>query len=574
MKYNKNKNMRLMWITAQKGDFIMDNMDNMQIPTPDQQQNAFPDVSETSDLSQTQQTPEFPSTSEIPVNPVNPDMPQTPEGPKKAKFAKALLRPKVLLPIILACIVIIAGAFAVSANTDKAVTESAFANMFDRVTEGDFFTMLEKGMEKGKFSFSVGEDSELRNNVSGEYRNPFFSLAQFDLELWATSDKGVARISGYDHDGIFYASWDGMWFSGSMFEDTYTLSFDKLSKRMEDSEIYSDYIEPYLNSTEAKNMFDLYVNYFENSEDAHNDAVKYLEKYAKFFKDELWENGEVEDTNDSGNRVITLTIDEEAISETLRAFFEKAAKDKSFLKFLDTYLDLELIEIGDYDSWKEIFKDTDIIDDACDALESTDFKIKLEVTASSVLHKMKNLKISITADGAKAAININMEDKDSMSLKLTFTQGGETLNVANVKYSTSKEGFKLTVNAYDTEVAKISFVKKDGGKYKMTISTGEYDPEFTLTGKYESNKKHFLLSIDEAEVEYRGETQELTLDITFECEYNAKMPAFPKNSKDILELDEDDFESIRQQFNDFIDEISDSMFEDDDDDYNYYGDYD
>lgn len=566
-----------MWITAQKGDFIMDNMDNMQIPTPDQQQNAFPDVSETSDLSQTPQTSEFPSTSEIPVNPVNPDMPQTPEepeGPKKAKFAKALLRPKVLLPIILACIVIIAGAFAVSANTDKAVTESAFANMFDRVTEGDFFTMLEKGMEKGKFSFSVGEDSELRNDVSADYGNPFFSLVQFDLELWATSDKGVARISGYDHDGIFYASWDGMWFSGSMFEDTYTLPFDKLSKRMEDSEIYSDYIEPYLNSTEAKNMFDLYVNYFENSEEAHNDAVKYLEKYAKFFKDELWENGEVEDINDSGNRVITLTIDEEAISETLRAFFEKAAKDKSFLKFLDTYLDLELIEIGDYDSWKEIFKDTDLIDDACDALESTDFKIKLEVTASSVLHKMKNLKISLTADGAKAAININMEDKDSMSLKLTFTQGGETLNVANVKYSTSKEGFKLTVNAYDTEVAKISFVKKDGGKYKMTISTGESDPEFTLTGKYESNKKHFLFSVDEAEVEYRGETQELTLDITFECEYNAKMPAFPKNSKDILELDEDDFEAIGQQFNDFIDEISDSMFEDDDDDYNYYGDYD
>lgn len=572
--------MRLMWITAQKGDFIMDNMDNMQIPTPDQQQNAFPDVSETSDLSQTPQTPEFPSTSEIPVNPVNPvnpDMPQTPEepeGPKKAKFAKVLLRPKVLLPIILACIVIIAGAFAVSANTDKAVTESAFANMFDRVTEGDFFTMLEKGMEKGKFSFSVGEDSELRNDVSADYGNPFFSLVQFDLELWATSDKGVARISGYDHDGIFYASWDGMWFSGSMFEDTYTLPFDKLSKRMEDSEIYSDYIEPYLNSTEAKNMFDLYVNYFENSEEAHNDAVKYLEKYAKFFKDELWENGEVEDINDSGNRVITLTIDEEVISETLRAFFEKAAKDKSFLKFLDTYLDLELIELGDYDSWKEIFKDTDLIDDACDALESADFKIKLEVTASSVLHKMKNLKISLTADGAKAAININMEDKDSMSLKLTFTQGGETLNVANVKYSTSKEGFKLTVNAYDTEVAKISFVKKDGGKYKMTISTGEYDPEFTLTGKYESNKKHFLFSVDEAEVEYRGETQELTLDITFECEYNAKMPAFPKNSKDILELDEDDFEAIGQQFNDFIDEISDSMFEDDDDDYNYYGDYD
>lgn len=545
-----------MWITAQKGDIVMD---NSQIPTPDQQQKAFPDIPETKDV------PEIPDISQTP---------KTPEIPKKAKFVKALLRPKVLFPIILACIVIIAGAFAVSANTDKAVTESAFANMFDRVTEGDFFTMLEKGMEKGKFSFTVGEDSELRNNVSDEYVNPFFSLAQFDLELWATSDKGVARISGYDHDGIFYASWDGMWFSGSMFEDTYTLSFDKLSKRMEDSEIYSDYIEPYLDSTDAKNMFDLYVNYFENSEEAHNDAVKYLEKYAKFFKDELWENGEAEDTNDSGNRVITLTIDEEAISETLRAFFEKAAKDKAFLKFLDTYLDLELIEIGDYDSWKEIFKDTDIIDDACDALESTDFKIKLEVTASSVLHKMKNLKISLTADGAKAAVNINMEDKDSMSLKVTFTQGGETQTIANVKYSTSKEGFKLTVNAYDTEVAKISFVKKDGGKYKMTISTGEYDPEITLTGKYESNKKHFLLSIDEAEVEYRGETQEVTLDITFECEYNAKMPAFPKNSKDILELDEDDFESIGQQFNDFIDEISDSMFEDDDDDYSYYGDYD
>lgn len=545
-------------------------MDNMQTPTPEQQ-NAFPDISETSDLSQTPQTPEF---SDIPQSS---ETPEAPEEPKKAKFAKTLLRPKVLLPIILACLVIIAGAFAVSANTDKAVTESAFSNMFDRITEGDLFTMLEKGMENGKFSFTVGEDSELREvysqsddsyyhddpygSASG-FANPLFSLGQFDWEFWATTDKGVARITGFDHDAIVYASWDGIWFSGSMFEDTYGLPFDKLSKRMEDSELYSDYIEPYLDTTYAKNMFDLYVNYFENSEEAHDDAVKYLEKYAKFLKDELWENAEIESSNESGNRVITLTIDEEAFSETLRALFEKAAKDKSFLKFLDTYLDLELLDVGDYDNWREVFKDTDIIDDVCDTLESADFKIKIEVTASAISHKMKNLKITLVADDGKGTINIDMEEKDTMSLKVTLTQNGETQTLGNIKYSTSKEGFKLTIGSYGNENAKISFVKKDGGKYKMTISSGDDDVEVTLTGKYESNKKHFLFGVDDVTLEYDGESIEKTIDVTFECQYNVKLPAFPKNSKDILELDEDDFEDIKQQYNDFIDEVRNSINED------------
>lgn len=527
-----------MWITAQKGDIIMD---NMQTPTPDQQQNAFPDISDTADISQ---APELPET------------PDTPEVPKKAEFVKALLRPKVLFPIILACLLIIACGFMVSANTDKAVTEGAIVNMFDRVTEGDLFTMLEKGMEKGKFMFTVGEDSALYEDF-----DTFASMGQLSYELWATSDKGVARITGFDHNVIAYASWDGMWFSGSMFEDTYGLPFDNLSKRMEDSELYSDYIEPLLDSTDTKNIFDLYVNYFENSEKAHDDMIKYLEKYAKFLKDELWENGEVESTNESGDRVVTLTIDEDALSETLRAFFEKAAKDKAFLKFLDTYLSPELIELGDYDNWKEVFKDDDIIDDLCDELESADFKIRIEVTASAISHKMKNLKITLVADDGKGAVNINMEEKDTMSLKVTFTENGKTQTLATVKYSTSKEGFKLTVNDRQRELAKLSFVKKDGAKYKMTLSSGEDDYEVILTGKYESNKKHFLFSIDEATLEYGGESIEKTLDVTFECEYNAKMPEFPKKSKDILDLNEDDFENIEQQFNDFIEEVGNSIYD-------------
>lgn len=517
-------------------------MDNSQIPTPNQQQKAFPDIPETKDV---------PETSDISQTP------KTPEIPKKAKFVKALLCPKVLFPIILACIVIIVSAIVVSANTDKAITEGAFSNMFDRIADNEVYSMFEKGMEKGKFVIKLGEDSDLLTVPDPDTQEPVNLPVEITMELWSTTDKAVLRLSALNSDLTAYASTEGIWASSNILSDSYGLSFKTLMKKMEDSDLYAEYIEPYLEANGYQDLYDLYSNMVENNKKLSKDAEKLTEKYLAFFKEELWENGESEKTSESGDSIVTLTLDERSISETLRAFFEKAAKDKSLQKFLDTYADVELLGLDDYSNWKEIFKDPDIVEDACDALEAVDFKIKVEITASGILHNMKNLKISYILDEGKLVANINMAEKDAVSAKLTVVSDGETETIGAFKYSTSKEGFKFSLEANGAQVIKINFVKKDDSKYKMTLGiiVDENEQEVVVTGKYENNKKHLLFTLDKISAEEDGETIEKTLDLTFECIYNEKLPAFPKDSKDVLELTEEDIEAIKNELQEWADEI-------------------
>lgn len=507
--------------------------------------------------------------------------PNEPKLPKKAALVAKLIRPKVLLPIIAACLVIILGALAVSANTDKAITEGAFSNMFGRVQDNEVVSALSKSLENGKILVKMGKDSELLRVPDPDTGDAVSLPVEITMELWSTTDKAVVKLSALNQNVTAYGSTEGIWLSCNMLSDSYSLSFKKLMKKLEDSEIYSEYIEPYLEANGYEDLYDLYTNLVENNKKFSTDAEKIAEKYVEFFKEELWKNGEVESESESGDRVVTLTLDEKSISKTLDAFFEKAAKDKSLQKFLDTYMDVEIVGLDDYSNWKEFFKDPDIVEDACDAIESVDFKIKVEITASSVLHRMKNLKISYILEEGKVVANINMADENTVSAKLTVHSDDEIRTIGAFKYVTNDEGFKFSLEANETQIVKLSFLKKDDSKYKITftVNADGVDQEVVLTGRYENTKKHFLFTLDKISTEDEGETVERVLDLTFECVYNEKMPAFPKDSKDILELTEEDLEAIKNDLEKWAEEIEEDeeigailkpLFGSSDDDYDDY----
>lgn len=487
----------------------------------------------------------------------NVGVPTEPKVSKNAVLVAKFIRPKVLLPIIVACLVIILVAVAVSANTDKAITEGAFSNMFGRVQDNEVVSALSKSLENGKILVRLGKDSELITVPDPDTEEPVNLPIEITMELWSTTDKAVISLSAIGQNVTAYGSTEGIWLSCNMLSDSYGLSFKKLMKTLEDSEIYSEYIEPYLEANGYDDLYDLYTNLVENNKKFSSDAEKIAEKYVEFFKEELWNNGEVESASESGDRVVTLTLDEKSISKTLDAFFEKAAKDKSLQKFLDTYMNIETVGLDDYSNWKEFFKDSDVVEDACDAIESLDFKIKVEITASSVLHRMKNLKISYILKEGKVVANINMADENSLSAKLTVHSDDETRTLGAFKYSKSDEGFKFSLEANEKQIVKLNFVKKDESKYKITFTMNADGEEYeiVLTGKYENTKKHFLFTLDKISAEEDGETAEKVLDLTFECIYNEKMPDFPKDSKDILELTEEDLEAIKNDLEKWAEEI-------------------
>lgn len=512
-------------------------------------------------------------------------------------IAAKLLRPKALIALIAACIVIIVGAIAISANTDKSVINSALDNMVDRIGDEELFTALDKGMKQGRYSFTIGKDSELLQRYDYESGELVNIAEEIKLDIWMSSGKkgkGVARLTALDEDLSCYLSEEGVYFDTSLLSDAYGITFEKLSKQIEDSDLFDDIFEDDSfdlgdGATGVAGVnsfaFDTYVAICENIDKYSDDTEKILNKYVKFLKNELYKNAEKETVNESGNRVVTLTLDEEAISDTVKAFFEKAAKDKSLIEYLDTYFSLEELELNDYDNWKELLKDNDVCEDICDGIESVSFKIKIEVAASSMLHNMKSLKVTVSAEGAKVAFTVDMSEKDTISAKLTSSYSGNTQTLFKLKYTTSKEGFKLILDMDDASVS-INFVEKEGGKYKMTVSTessslwsGTTKTEAVITGKYENNRKHFLFSIDKVTVDTETsyddddddddddwgwgdsdddeeESTEKTLDITFEIVYKDTMPDFPSKAKNILDLEDEDVDGILDELREWMDENS------------------
>lgn len=508
-------------------------------------------------------------------------------------IAAKLLRPKALIALIAACIVIIVGAVAISANTDKSVINSALDNMVDRIGDEELFTALDKGMKQGRYSFTIGEDSELLQRYDYESGEIVNIAEEIKLDIWMSSSKkgkSVARLTALDEDLSCYLSEEGMYFDTSLLSDAYGITFEKLSQQIEDSDLFDDIFEDDsfdlgdgatavagINSF----VFDTYVAIFENFDKCSDDTEKIANKYVKFFKNELYKNAEKETVNESGSRIVTLTLDEKAISDTVKAFFEKAAKDKSLIEYLDTYFSLEELDLDDYDNWKELLKDRDICEDVCDGIESVSFKIKIEVAASSMLHNMKSLKVTVSAEGAKVALAIDMSEKDTISAKLTSSYSGNTQTLLKLKYTTSKEGFKLSLDVSDNSV-NVSFVKKDNSKYKMTVATesssywgGTSKAEVVITGKYESNRKHFLFSVNKVSVDTETtyddddddwgwgdfdddeeESVEKILDVTFEIVYKDTMPDFPSKAKNILDLEDEDVDDILDELREWMDENS------------------
>lgn len=552
----------------------------------DNQQNQTDNILEQEIPSPTEETPSDTHPAPAPATPLH-------------GIAAKLLRPKALIALIAACVVIIVGAVAISANTDRSVINSALTDMTDRIGDEELFTAIDKGMKQGRYSLTIGKDSELLQRYdldSGELVNV---AEEIKLDLWMSDGKNrkaVAKLSAIDEEIGCYASENGVYFDASMLSDAYGIAFEKLSEQIEDSDLFNDYFEDDVSESEDgatavagvnTTFFDWAVAIYENLDKYPDETEKIADKYAKFFKNELYENAEKETANESGSRVVTLTLDETAISDTVKAFFEKAAKDKSLIKYLDTYFSLEEFESDDHDNWKELFKDRDVCEDICDKIESTSFKIKVEVAASSMLHNMKSLKVTVSAEGAKVTLAIDMSEKDTISAKVTSSYSGNSQTLFKLKYTTSKEGFKLNLDTDDNS-ADVNFVKKDGGKYKMTINAeqssywgGTSKTETTVTGKYESNRKHFLFSIDkvsaDSETTYdddddddvwgfgdsdddEQESVEMTLDLTFEIVYKDKMPEFPSKTKNILELEDEDIEDILEELNDWAEEHS----EDDD----------
>lgn len=469
-----------------------------------------------------------------------------PETAPKVSFFSKILKPKIILPIIAAVLIIIVGAFAVSANTDRSVTDSAVNNLFDRVGDIEAISALSKAYKEGRVSVSVGEESDL-------------IPLPIDISVWMNErqSKGVAKLSLAGEEIVAYSDEKALLYTASMLKDTYGIEYEGMYKRFFESDGWTTVKEmvPEEYLSQLEQMISSLESASNDVKKTKNDTQKYVEKYVKLFKDLLWEHAEKESANDGGNRVITITVDEKAVAEIFTELVEKMSKDKNFLKHLDKLVSLEDITDGEYSGWKELFTDKDMIEEATDAIEGVDFKIKAEITASSIRHNVKALKITLDASGSRAVLNVDMTEKNTTVVKLSAGMSGELETIARVKYVENDDGFKLSASTPFFEV-NVTFVEKDDSKFKLTVDLGDEDSTVTVEGKYENNRKHFYLYI--GDVTAAGET--MKFDLTVEFVYKEKMPEFPKEYKEMTTLTNDDLEKIGQELSDWFEEFKNSEY--------------
>lgn len=440
--------------------------------------------------------------------------------------------------IVLAVLLIGVGiGFLVYRNSDAAILKSAFADLEDKVYDLEAVGAYKKVVENGKMTVTVGTDSEI---LGGQ---------NLKVETWSNKKqrKSAIKLTSDYAEGSLYASTKGVYVQTNILDDAYGIEFKGMWDRFEQSELYD-----YLDADEYEAIISAIENITDDPEGFSDEIKKYVKKYSKELEKEIYKKAERENQNG----VLTLTLDNKAVVEIVEDMYKKLKNDKDFQNYLDKTIPLDTISGISLDKWKEIFDEIEV-DYLTSVIEQFDFEIELKVTYTSIKHGMKKLEINFSVSGDNvAATTLDFSEKDTITASVKAS--GTTL--VKVKYSESKDGFKLTVDPYGGDQYNVTFNKLDNNKYKMKLKTTSYygEEEIVLEGKYQSNGKHFLFNVDTVTLD----DEETVVDITLEMTYKQSMPSFPSNTKDVMSLDEDDIDSIEEQIIDWSDEVSDEIMDD------------
>lgn len=477
----------------------------------------------------------------IPVGPENEVPPVQPKPSLKAR----ILKPIVLIPAVGAAAVLLTVG-AVSANTNKAVTNSAIGDLGNLVKENDAVAVLMKSYDnKGRVSFTIDEGDLLPTKV------------QFDMWMNKSDSKYVLKASAVGEDAALYISDTDLIGKTSILSDAYGLNFETLFDDLKDSELFGDYsdvideMEEYITTVSAQ---------LSDMKQTNKDGEKLFDKYYTMLFETIFDNADVSSTKEDGNRVITIVVDGDCLAKSIDEVWKKAAKDKKLTGYLDDNLNVELLGISDdYDSWREILSDSDIREDVCGVIENIDFEVEVQITASSVAHNLKKLKVSLEIEGYDVgSVTIDRTEKNVTKFKLVAAR--ETLISLKLTEDGDDLSGKLEVLGEEVFSFKWDYTKKEKS-YKLTMDLPTEDLRIVLKGDYEATSKRFYLKAKTLQVEEDGEKLlDMELNVALEIVSGEKTPDFPKSYTNVFDLTEDDLEAILDEIMDWAEEFRDSEY--------------
>lgn len=473
---------------------------------------------------------------------------EMPPVQKKPNLLSYLKKPLVLIPVIgVAAALLCIGA--VSANSGKAVTNSAMNDLGDLVKDTDLMTALMKSCDsKGRVTLTVEEGDLLPTDAR--------------IDLWMNRDdsKYVLKASAVGEDVAVYLSDTDLIGQTSILSDAYGLNFDTLVDDLKSAEWYKSIrteLELQGGLEQVEEQLNLISEQISEMKQAGKDAEKLIDKYYNLLFETIYDNAKVTTTGESGNRVITIVVDSDCLAKSVDEVWKKAAKDKKLTGYLDDYMSVELLEIPDYDDWTDILLDEDLREDACSAIEKHDFEIEIEVTASSVLHNLKKLKVTLEVEGENvAAVTLDRTEKNVTKFKISVQ--GETYLSAKLTEDGDDLSGSLSVRNEEIFSFKWDYEKKDKS-YKLTVDLPQKELHIVLKGDYETTGKRFYLKVKSLLVEQADvAVLDMELNVALEIVAGEKTPDFPKDYENIFDLTEDDLKKIKEEVMTFADEFEKS----------------
>ncbi|MGM9681789.1 MAG: hypothetical protein ACI3XR_09825 [Eubacteriales bacterium] len=474
---------------------------------------------------------------------------EMPPVQKKPNLLSYLKKPLVLIPVIgVAAALLCIGA--VSANSGKAVTNSAMNDLGDLVKDTDLVTALMKSCDsKGRVTLTVEEGDLLPTD------------ARIDLWMNRTDSKYVLKAEALGEDVTLYLSDTDLIGQTGILSDTYGLNFETLVEDLESAEWFRNFrteLEYRGDFEQLEQQLEFVSDQISEMKQAGKDGEKLINKYYNLLFETVYDNAKVTTTGESGNRVITIVVDPDCLAKSVDEVWKKAAKDKKLTGYLDDYMSVELLEIPDYDDWADILLDEDLREDACSAIERFDFEIEIEVTASSVLHNLKKLKVTLEVEGEKNVASVTLDRTEKNVTKFKVAVQGETYLSAKLTEDGDDLSGSLSVRDEEVFSFKWDYEKKDKS-YKLTVDLPSNDLHIILKGDYEASSKQFYLKVGTVRVDKSDTTvMEMKLNVALEIVAGEKTPEFPAKYENIFDLTEDDLNKIKEELRTFVDEFKKS----------------
>lgn len=450
---------------------------------------------------------------------------------------KMAIRLTALLLALVLCVGTLAGC--ASVRKPLIFLKRSVIGTLEKSLGGELMTFLMAAVNHGCIELEIGEN-ELTE-----------SLPQaLSLKLWTDTEnrriaaQGNITLNGNTYDGALWVNETEAALSSATFLGSSNLGLDFTTLKNDlKTSIFSNnsgtaYARPEISEDSAATVTGFKDAMF-SMLGSSDEVYKLFDEALEVFLSELTENASNSRYKQDGRTYVSLTVNNDALSRTLRATRARLVKDRSFCRGMrDLAATLDAMHTSqngevtnEYTTKLEYFISSEAdMDVLCLKIDNAaPFTLQLDATVRNFGSALEGVKCVYTVDGTqKWDANLYLAQNDGVS-SLTVTLDGVTRTLT---YQVTKDSFKGfgAVISYEKRTADGVVLASTGAleadrradTFVLTLVQGGQTRSFS--GQYAFDKNCFSLKVNAAVV--NGEAKKMALSLTVTKDADA--PALPQ----------------------------------------------